>query len=514
MQAADGTIALGAFNLRKSYGPVAANRDITLSAQRGAIHAIVGENGAGKSTLMRMLQGVEIPDGGHVVVGDARVDFAGPADALERGIGMVHQEFMMAPDLSLLENLVLGEEPLRLALGPLSVIDWPRAETEGQALADRIGVRIDWHRRTASAPVHILQFVEIIRLLRRGCDVLILDEPTAVLAPPQVEELFTLLRKLRAEGTTVLFISRKIGEGMALADEVTVIRQGETVFHSAISQTTGDEISSHIVQGAVVETQDKAPKLQLGETVLKVRDLHAPSVQKSQPLNAIKFEVRAGEILGLAGVSGNGQVELVECLAGLRAISAGAIHLGGNDISGASALARRQSGLAYVSADRRHEGLTTDASIQTNVIAGSHRSAPIAQAGILNPSAMRDVAQGRLETLKVKFGALRDPVSSLSGGNQQKLVFAREIAGAPKLLIASQPTRGVDLGGIAAIHALIRAFADAGGAVLLASEELDELVSLSRRVVVLSGGTLVGEVDTPTQHIQEIGRLMVQGVAA
>lgn len=514
MQTPDDQIALGAVGLRKAFGPVIANRNITLSARRGAIHAVVGENGAGKSTLMRMLQGVEVPDDGHVIVDGNQVAFTGPADALARGIGMVHQEFMMAPDLSLLENLVLGEEPLRFACGPFSVIDWSQAEAEGHALAERIGVRIDWHRRTASAPVHILQFVEIIRLLRRGCDVLILDEPTAVLAPPQVEELFDLLRKLRAGGTTVLFISHKIGEVMALADEVTVIRQGETVFHAAISETSGDEISGHIVQGGTALEQPTGQRGALGQTVLNVSGLSTPSVQKSQHLSAITLDIRAGEILGLAGVSGNGQVELVECLAGLRPIESGSVRLNGTEVTGATILDRRKAGLAYVSADRRHEGLTPEASIQTNVIAGSHRSEPIARRGILNRFAMRRVAQDRLTHLKVKFGTLADPVSSLSGGNQQKLVFAREIAANPKLLVASQPTRGVDLGGIAAIHTLIRAFASSGGAVVLASEELDELVSLSTRVIVISDGALVGEVDTPAQRIREIGHLMVQGRAA
>ncbi|MGB0913413.1 MAG: ATP-binding cassette domain-containing protein, partial [Phaeobacter italicus] len=309
-------------------------------------------------------------------------------------------------------------------------------------------------------------------------------------------------------------ISHKIGEVMALADEVTVIRQGETVFHAAISETSGDEISGHIVQGGTAPEQPTGQRGALGQTVLNVSGLSTPSVQKSQHLSAITLDIRAGEILGLAGVSGNGQVELVECLAGLRPIESGSVRLNGTEVTGATILDRRKAGLAYVSADRRHEGLTPEASIQTNVIAGSHRSEPIARRGILNRFAMRRVAQDRLTHLKVKFGTLADPVSSLSGGNQQKLVFAREIAANPKLLVASQPTRGVDLGGIAAIHTLIRAFASSGGAVLLASEELDELVSLSTRVIVISDGTLVGEVDTPAQHIQEIGHLMVQGRAA
>lgn len=508
------TIALGAVDLHKSYGDVRANRGISIAVAYGAIHAVVGENGAGKSTLMRMLQGVEPPDSGHVVIDDAPVRLTGPRDALARGIGMVHQEFMLAPDLSLLENLVLGDEPVTRPLGPISRIDWRRAETDGQALADSIGARIDWHRRTGSVPVHIRQFIEIIRLLRRGCRVLILDEPTAVLAPPQVDELFTLLRRLRDTGATILLISHKIREVMALADQVTVIRQGETVFHAEIPDTTADEIASHIVHGgARPDGLDAPPSPLAGKVMLRVDGLSAPSIEKSQALRDIGFELHAGEILGLAGVSGNGQVELVECLAGLRDASDGAITLDGVDLRGLDVAARRHAGIGYVSADRRNEGLTLAAEIATNVTAGSHRIAPITRGGWLNRRALHKTARDRLAALDVRYGGLRDPASSLSGGNQQKLVFAREIAGAPRLLIASQPTRGVDLNGIEAIRRLIRDFRDSGGAVLLASEELDELQALSDRIIVIADGALVGEVDDPRGDPALIGRMMV-GAAA
>jgi general nucleoside transport system ATP-binding protein len=508
------SVALGAVDLHKSYGLVKANRGISLSVARGEIHAVVGENGAGKSTLMRMLQGVERPDHGHVVIADKQVSLSGPAEALAYSIGMVHQEFMLAPDLTLLENLVLGEEPVTRNWGPFSRIDWATALREGQDLAASIGAQIDWHRRTSSVPVHILQFVEIIRLLRRGCNVLILDEPTAVLAPPQVEELFGLLRNLRTNGATILFISHKIGEVMALADQVTVIRSGKTVFQSALADTTSLEIASHIVSDAPqIAKSTPQPTHTMGQTVLELRGLIAPSLEKSQSLKGISFQVREGEIVGLAGVSGNGQVELVECIAGLRAISAGSVALQGTDISKDTTLSRRKRGLAYISADRRHEGLAADASIETNVIAGSHRTPPIAKAGIMSPRYLRQEARKRLTALKVVYGKVTDPVGSLSGGNQQKLVFARESANHPRLMIAAQPTRGVDLNGIAAIHTLLRDFRDQGGAVLLASEELDELIGLSDRVLVISGGRLVGEVTSPDGAMSQIGQMMVRGGA-
>lgn len=505
--------ALTATGLQKSYGPVVANRDISLMARAGTIHAVVGENGAGKSTLMRMLQGVERPDAGDIFVDGARVDFSSPADALSLGIGMVHQEFMIAPDLTLLENLVLGDEPVARGWGPLARIDWDMARAEGQRLADQIGASIDWDQRAASAPVHILQFVEIIRLLRRGCRTLILDEPTAVLAPAQVEELFHLLRRLRDQGATLLFISHKIGEVTALADEVTVIRKGATVFSNAVVDTSADEIASHIVNGAVHLAAERE-SASVGGPVLTVSGMSAASINRSRPLHDVSFDIRSGEVLGVAGVSGNGQGELVECVAGLRQISAGRIVLDGTDISSLPPNDRRRQGLGYISADRRHEGLSTAAGIDTNVVAGSHRAQPVTRRGWLNRSKLRAEALKRLSDLDVKFGRLSDPASSLSGGNQQKLVFAREIATHPRLLIASQPTRGVDLNGIAAIHKLLRDFRDNGGAVLLVSEELDELVSLSTRVIVLSDGVLVGRVDDPRRDVARIGNLMVQGAAA
>lgn len=499
------TIALGATEVWKSYGPVQANRGISLAVAPGEIHAIVGENGAGKSTLMRLLQGIERPDRGHVTVMDASVSFSGPADALACGIGMVHQEFMLAPDLSLLENLVLGDEPVKVGRGAFARIDWPAAEAEGRALAQRIGIEVDWHRRAGSAPVHIQQFVEIIRLLRRGTRILILDEPTAVLAPQQVGELFDLLRRIREDGTTILFISHKIREVTALADRVTVIRQGEVAFAAALSDTDGEEIASHIVDGEspVVDTSRGVP----GAEVLRVADLSAPSVEKSHPLHGLGFAVHAGEIVGLAGVAGNGQVELMEALFGLRPAS-GSVRLQGREVSGLGADRRRAAGIGYISADRRHEGLAIEASIEDNTIAGSQRARPISNGIWLGRAALKRVALERLERLSVRYGRLADRVGSLSGGNQQRIVFAREIAGMPPLLLVSQPTRGVDLNGIAAIHSILRDYRDAGGAVLLVSEELDELQLLSDRILVMAEGRIAGELGADADR-RDIGRLMV-----
>lgn len=503
-------VRLGAVDIHKNYGNVQANNGISLRVAPGEIHAVVGENGAGKSTLMRILQGLEKPDRGAIIVDDKKVRLNHPQQALSLGIGMVHQEFMLAPDLSLLENFVLGVEP---ANGPLARIDWQAARSDGDALAGQTGIAIDWSRRAGTAPVHVQQFVEIIRLLRRGARVLILDEPTAVLAPPQVEDLFNLLRGLRGNGTTILFISHKLREVMALADQVTVIRRGRVTFNANVADTDAETIATHIIgeRDEPIDPQitDRSTAGSARETVLSVQGVSTPSVDKSHSIDSVGFDINSGEIVGLAGVAGNGQDELVECLVGLRRIESGTLNHRGHDVTHASNAERRRRGLAFVSPNRGHEGLATTASVEANVIAGSHRNPPIAKGPFLSLSAMRAVAIERLDRLGVTYAKLSDPAKSLSGGNQQRLVFAREIAGGPSLLIVSQPTRGVDLNGIAAIHRILRAFRDNGGSVFLVSEELEELLDLSDRILVIAGGRIVGERDARDADMADLGRMMV-----
>jgi len=502
--------ALSANNIRKSYGSVYANDGINLKVFCGSIHALVGENGAGKSTLMRIFQGIEQPDSGTILVDGKPINITNPKQALKIGIGMVHQEFMMAPDLSLLENLILGEEPLQNKLGIFSRINWRHARAEGDELAKKIGVSIDWERKANSTPVHILQFVEIIRLLRRGCRIIILDEPTAVLAPPQVEELFNLLRKLSASGTTVIFISHKINEVVAIAEHVSVMRRGKISFSNAIKNTSISEIAFHIVGD-----NDKSPTISketdknIGDVLLDINDLSSSTIKKSQQLCDISLKLRTGQIVGIAGVSGNGQIELLECILGLRKISKGTIYLKEKNITDLNIFDRRALGISYVSSDRANEGLSLNSSIEDNIIAGSHRSLPISNGYILNKKIMRQTASERLIRLSVKYGNIQENASSLSGGNQQKLVFAREISNQPSILVISQPTRGVDLNGIKAIHNLIIDFASQGGAVLMTSEELEELQLLSDEILIISNGKLVGSVDGQNSDIKEIGKMMV-----
>ncbi|MEM6462447.1 MAG: ABC transporter ATP-binding protein [Pseudomonadota bacterium] len=506
-------VRLGADRLCKRYGPIEANHDVSISVAPGEIHAVVGENGAGKSTLMRMLQGMEQPDSGNIIVDDQIVRLSGPQRAFALGIGMVHQEFMLAPDLTLLENLVLGDEPLTGSLGPASRIDWQAAIASGERLAQDTAASVDWTRTARSTPVHVQQFVEIIRLLRRGTRILILDEPTAVLAPQQVDDLFNLLRKLRDNGTTILFISHKLREVMALADGVTVIRRGQVQYTANVADTDADTIAGHMIGGVGILPEAVSASSHRGnlanETLLEVRGLTTPVVEKSHPLHGIDLRIGRGEIVGLAGVSGNGQNELVECLVGLRPCDGGSVQLCGQDITHLDNRQRRALGIGFVSADRRHEGLALEASVETNVIAGSHRAPPVRKGLFFDRGAMRRVAEERLGFVDVRYGALNDAVSDLSGGNQQRLVFAREIAAAPRLLIVSQPTRGVDLVGIAAIHGILSDFRASGGSVLLISEELEEILALSDRIAVIADGTIVGQMPAGEADISRVGKLMV-----
>ncbi|WP_306118883.1 MULTISPECIES: ABC transporter ATP-binding protein [unclassified Roseitalea] len=506
-------IRLGAQGVSRRYGAVLANRDITLGVAPGEIHAIVGENGAGKSTLMRLLQGLEQPDTGTIIHQDEPIRLRDPQHALGLGIGMVHQEFMLAPDLSLLENFVLGDEPPRGGGGPLALIDWAAARGQGAQMAARAGIEIDWDRRGGAAPVHVRQYVEIFRLLRRGMRTVILDEPTAVLAPQQVDELFVLLRQLRAEGTSIVFISHKLHEVMALADRVTVMRRGAIIASTPVAQTDIDTLTGHIIgDGGVVP---HAARTEFGADgdgapLLSVTGLCAISVDRSHPLFDIDLAVHRGEIVGVAGVSGNGQDELAQCLTGLRAPASGTIGLAGTDLTGKDNAAFRRAGVGFVSPDRGHEGLARSATIGDNVMAASQRAPQYRAGPLIDLRAFGAAARERLARLNVRYGRLADPASSLSGGNQQRVVFAREIASDPRLMVIAQPTRGVDLGGIAAIHGIIRDYARDGGAVLVVSEEIDELIALCHRIVVMAEGRIVGTIDAAEATAEAIGRLMLQ----
>jgi len=499
-----GAVRIGARDVTRRFGPVVANEGVNLSVEPGTIHAVVGENGAGKTTLMRILYGLERPDSGTVVVDDEPVSFSGPDDALARGIGMVHQEFMLVPEFTLLENLLLGSEPTR---GPL--IDRRAARRATEDLAASAGVELDWDAPAARSPVSARQRLEILRLLYRDADTLILDEPTAVLAPPQVAELFGLLRALREKGRTVVFISHKLNEVLEIADAVTVLRGGRTVGETTPGEVDARELTEMMVGGEASDRARTGHSGEAGEVVLEVQGLRAADDRGVERLQGADLTVRAGEIVGVAGVSGNGQDELVECVVGLRKTRAGRVLVRGEDLTSEPVHVRRDRGLSYVSADRAREGLAVTASIEENAVAGRHRGPPLAPRGWFRRAPVREFVARMLEDFGVRYGSMADPAGSLSGGNQQRLVMGRELSGGPSLLVASQPTRGVDIKGIAFVYQRLLDLRDRGAAVLVVSEEVDELLAICDRVVVLYRGVVSGELGGEDLEPSSLGRLMV-----
>lgn len=500
------SVRLGASNVTRRFGSVVANDGVNFEAGRGTVHAIVGGNGAGKSTLMRILQGMDRPDEGFVLVDGAPTVFLGPAYAFDQGIGMVHQEFMLVPGLTLLENLVLAKEPV----DRFGRIDRRIALEMAHRLEKLAGVTLDWNMPEQDAPVHVRQIVEILRLLYRGADVLILDEPTAVLAPAQVGELIVLLRKLRDEGRTIIFISHKLDEVLAVADRITVMRNGSVI--GSLDRKDADRFRLAEMMIGEIITQPEARDRKAGAEILSIEHLAVASPGQAR-LKDFSLSVRSGEIVGIAGVSGNGQDEIAGGVTGLVEATSGRIRIGGMDITNASVSGRRSAGLSYLSPDRAAEGLCLQASIADNAIAGHHRASGFCRSGVSKRGAIRQHVESLLDRFSVKRGSSALPASSLSGGNQQRVAVARELDGDPKLLLACQPTRGVDIRGIAFIHQCLLDYRDRGGAVLLISEELDELLQLSDRIVIIYGGRITGEIERGSAGVAEIGRMMLGDAA-
>jgi ABC-type uncharacterized transport system ATPase subunit len=496
-------VRLGARGVTRRFGELIALDNVDFSAIAGTVHAIVGGNGAGKSTLMRILQGMDKPNEGTVIINGEPAELSGPAEAFALGIGMVHQEFMLVPGLTLLENLVLAREPVK---GP-GLIDRDRALEAARALEKEAGVVLDWNMPVDDAPVHVRQIVEILRLLYRGADVLILDEPTAVLAPKQIRELMALLRRLRDDGRTILFISHKLDEVMGVSDDVTVVRNGRVIRSMKTSETSKAELAELMIGEVLHETT--APACQPGKPVLIVDNVSADDVRGVEKLKNAGFTVHAGEIVAIAGVAGNGQDELIATVTGLLSAKQGSVTLAGANITSLPLPARRARGLAYLSPDRAAEGLCLDASIAENVIIGHHRWPQFVHGGILKLGTIAAHAEKLLDGYSVRRGSSNLRTSSLSGGNQQRVAIARELDGDPSILLACQPTRGVDIRGIAFIHKCLLDYRDRGGAVLLVSEELDEIITLADRIIVLYNGEIRGELHRGDGDIELIGRMML-----
>jgi simple sugar transport system ATP-binding protein len=498
-----GTLAVKLTGIDKRFGAVQANRGASLEVEQGEIHAIVGENGAGKSTLMRILAGLTPADAGTMEVNGRDVTGWRTSDAIAAGVGMVHQHFMLVPTLTVAENVVLGREPTRGA-----AIDMARAVSEVNEVAAKYGLRVDATRTVGELSVGEAQRVEILKTLFRGAKLLILDEPTAVLSPPEVQDLWRVLRALKAGGGTIVLITHKLDEVIEVSDRITVMRRGETVERRVSSGTTTAEIAKAMVGRDVALAGSAAPSSggTAGAAALTVRELVVAGTRRPREVDGVSFTVGAGEILGIAGVEGNGQSALLDAIAGLRPAAGGVVLLGARDITALSVRERGAAGLAHIPEDRHRRGLVLDYSVADNLILG--RQERFAQWGRLDRARIDDNARAAVERFDIRPNDPLLPARALSGGNQQKVVIAREMGGEFSVLLAAQPTRGVDVGAIEFIHAQLRAARAAGKAVLLVSAELQEILALADRVAVMYGGRIVGIMPRAQASEATLGPLM------
>jgi simple sugar transport system ATP-binding protein len=494
--------ALELRGIEKRFGAVHANRAVSLRVAAGSVHGLVGENGAGKSTLMNIVYGFHPPDAGEILVRGRRVRFASPSDAIAAGIGMVHQHFMLVEDFTVLENVLLGAEGGALLAGGRA-----RARAALERLGRDYGLEVPPDALVGHLSVGLQQRVEILKALHRGAEILILDEPTAVLTPQEADQLFRLLARLRDQGKTVILVTHKLREIMAVTDRVTVLRQGAVVFETATASTSPRALAEQMVGRSVLLQVEKGPA-RPGAPVLEVEQLAVNDRFGIPRVNGISFTVRAGEIVGVAGVAGNGQSELLEALAGLRTPAGGRIRLAGRDLAGLGPRELRRRGLAHVPEDRLRLGLIPSFPAEDNAILGYQDTAAYQRGPFLDRAAIRAGCEGKMADFDVRppQPALRS--SAFSGGNQQKLVLAREIDSGPRLLLVGQPTRGVDIGAIEFIHRRLVALRDAGVALLVVSVELEEILALADRILVMAGGEITGELAPAEATEERIGLLM------
>jgi general nucleoside transport system ATP-binding protein len=487
--------------ITKRFGSLVANDRIDLSVAPGQVHALLGENGAGKTTLMNVLYGLMQPDEGEISIDGKAVQFHSPGDAIAAGIGMVHQHFMLVPVFTVAENVTLGIEETRRS----GLLDRRKTRQDVRDLSRRYGLEVDPDALVENLPVGIQQRVEIVKALVREATVLILDEPTAVLTPAETEDLFRIIRQLKDGGRSIVFISHKLKEVQAIADTITVLRRGKVVGQRPPG-TTEDELASLMV-GRDVQLRVSKEAAKPGDVVLDVADLTVADETGRIWVNGVSFQVRAGEILGMAGVQGNGQTELCEALMGLRPTASGQVTLNGRDLTHATPRQRLHAGVAYVPEDRQEDGLVGEFSVANNMVLDTYDRPPYASGIKLNLDAIASNAAERVQEFDVRTTSVDASVGTLSGGNQQKVILARELGREHKVLVASQPTRGLDVGSIEFVHRRIVEQRDKGLAVLIVSAELDEIYALADRIAVMYEGKITG-FRPPTVPAEELGLLM------
>ncbi|MCC0563137.1 ABC transporter ATP-binding protein [Brevibacillus borstelensis] len=490
--------------MTKRYGDFTANDNVSFTLKEGEVHAIVGENGAGKTTLMRMLYGMEQPTAGEIAVNGKPVVFRGPEDAIRHGIGMVHQHFMLFPDFTVAENIVIGYEPQRKGL-----FQRKEAASAVRSLSERYRIPINENAKVSSCSVGEQQRVEILKVLYQGADIIVLDEPTAVLTPLEVRELLQTIRHLAESGKSVILITHKLQEVMEVADRITVLRGGRVTGTVSRSETNADDLARMMVGRELQQLSDRV-RLE-GKPLLRVQGLNVR--EKQTLVDDVTFSVHHGEIVGIAGVSGNGQSELLEALTGLRAVSEGKVYLGEKDVTGQSVAAIREAGLAHIPEDRYLWGTAKRESVEENALMGYQRKPEYMRRGVVLRSKFRRVVEEWVERFAIKTGSLhlKEQAGNLSGGNLQKLIVARELGQNTPLLIAAEPTRGVDIGAMEYIHQALLEKRNNGDGILLVSSELTEILALSDRILVMYKGRIAGELTRSEATEEKISVLMAGG---
>ncbi len=493
-------------NIRKEFGTFVANDNITLQLRKGEIHALLGENGAGKSTLMNVLFGLYQPEGGEIRVRGEKVDIENPNIANDLGIGMVHQHFMLVEKFTVTENIILGSEP-KSGL----TVDRVTARKKVMDISEQYGLRIDPDAKIEDISVGMQQRVEILKTLYRGAEILIFDEPTAVLTPQEIQELIQIMKRLIEEGKSIILITHKLKEIMQVADRCTVIRRGRYIGTVDIDETVNEDRLAEMMVGREVNFDAEYSKADPQQVVLDIQKLVVKDSRGLEVVEGLDLQIRSGEILGIAGIDGNGQTELIEAISGLKKPEAGKIFLNGNDVTGFTPRKVTEAGVGHIPQDRHKHGLVLDYTIRDNMVLQTYYKEPFSKRGLMNYKAVAEKAKALIEKFDVRTPSVDVPARALSGGNQQKAIIAREVDRSPDLLIAAQPTRGLDVGAIEFIHEQLIKEREKGRAVLLISFELEEILHVSDRIAVLYEGKIVGIRDPKETTEQELGFLMAGG---